>query len=123
VNTPSLFVCCLTLTALLLARATGVAQSVSKPPLEPTSSLHGVCGGEPCDAVARGLGAFVGRKLDGLQANGRACADCHMPTDQFQLSPASAEARFAFLRWRRQWDPEADAALPAHRALTTLGGD
>ena len=111
-NTPSLFVaCCLTLTALLLARATGVAQSVSNPPLEPTSPVHGVCGGEPCDAVARGLGAFFDRKLDGLQANGRACADCHMPTDQFQLSPASAEARFAFLRWRRQWDPEADDPL------------
>ena len=111
-NTPSLFVaCCLTLTALLLARATGVAQSVSNPPLEPTSPVHGVCGGEPCDAVARGLGAFFDRKLDGLQANGRACADCHMPTDQFQLSPASAEARFAFLRWRRQWDLEADDPL------------
>ena len=34
-----------------------------------------------------------------------------MPTDQFQLSPASAEARFAFLQWRRQWNPEADDPL------------
>ena len=33
------------------------------------------------------------------------------PTDQFQLSPASAEARFAFLQWRRQWNPEADDPL------------
>jgi len=50
------------------------------------------CGGEPCDAVVRGFGAFFDRELDGLKANGRACADCHMPTDSFQLSPASVEA-------------------------------
>jgi hypothetical protein len=34
-----------------------------------------------------------------------------MPTDSFQLSPASAEARFEFLRWRRRWDPNADDPL------------
>ena len=113
-NTPSLFVaCCLTLTALLLpmARATGVAQGGGSPHLGVTSNGRVDCGGEPCDAVARGLAAFFDRQLDGLQANGRACADCHMPTDQFQLSPASAEARFAFLQWRRQWDPESDDPL------------
>ncbi len=66
------------------------------------------CGGEPCDAVLRGLRGFVDRTLDG---NGRACADCHMPTDQFQLSPASAEARFRLLQRRRRWNPEADDPL------------
>ena len=113
-NTPSLFVaCCLTLTALLLpmARATGIAQGDGSPHVGVTSNGQVDCGGEPCDAVSRGLAAFFDRRLDGLQANGRACADCHMPTDQFQLSPASAEARFAFLQWRRQWDPEADDPL------------
>ena len=69
------------------------------------------CGGEPCDAVARGFRAFFDRKLDGLGANGRACADCHMPTDSFQLSPASAEARFQLLQWRRRWNPDADDPL------------
>ena len=69
------------------------------------------CGGEPCDAVVRGFRAFFDRKLDGLAANGRACADCHMPTDSFQLSPASVEARFQFLQWRRRWNPDADDPL------------
>jgi hypothetical protein len=32
--------------------------------------------------------------LAGLGANGRACADCHVDSESFQLSPASAEARF-----------------------------
>ena len=36
----------------------------------------GDCGGEPCDAVLRGLRGFLDRTADG---NGRACADCHMP--------------------------------------------
>jgi cytochrome c peroxidase len=77
------------------------------------TSHHGVdaCGGEPCDAVARGFRAFFDRHLNGLQANGRACADCHMPTDSFQLSPASVEARFQFLQWRRRWNPDADDPL------------
>ena len=69
------------------------------------------CGGEPCDAVARGLRAFFDRQLDGLGANGRSCADCHMPTDNFQLSPASVETRFQFLQWRRRWNPAADDPL------------
>jgi cytochrome c peroxidase len=51
------------------------------------------------------------RRLRDLGANGRACADCHMPADSFQLSPASAEARFRLLEWRRQFDPQADDPL------------
>ena len=69
------------------------------------------CGAQPCDAVARGFRAFMDRRLHGLGGNGRACADCHMPSDSFQLSPASAEARFQLLQWRRQFDPQADDPL------------
>ena len=69
------------------------------------------CGGEPCDAVHRGFKAFVGRNLPGLFTNGRACADCHMLTDNFQLSPAGAEARFQDLLRRREQDPDADDPL------------
>jgi cytochrome c peroxidase len=71
----------------------------------------GLCDGEPCDAVDRGLRAFFDRRLDGLSANGRSCADCHMETDSFQLSPASAEARFQALQTRRQTDRFADDPL------------
>jgi len=76
-----------------------------------SSSRADHCGGEPCDAVVRGFRAFFDRQLDGLKANGRACADCHMPTDNFQLSPASVEARFQFLQWQRRWNPDADDPL------------
>ena len=69
------------------------------------------CGGEPCSSVARGARAFADRRLNGLGANGRSCADCHMPADQFQLSPAIAELRFQILRLRRQFHPAADDPL------------
>lgn len=69
------------------------------------------CSGEPCAAVFRGLDAFVDRDLHTLDGNGRACADCHMPSDHFQLSPASAESRFQRLQRRRMWNPAADDPL------------
>src|SRR5450432_624471 len=47
-----------------------------------------------CDQVARGKMDFHARAIMGLGGNGRACADCHMDSDAFQLSPADAEARF-----------------------------
>jgi cytochrome c peroxidase len=69
------------------------------------------CGGENCAAVARGLIGFLDHRLQGLQGNGRSCADCHMPSDDFQLSPSSAEQRFQFLQWRRLWYPAAQDPL------------
>jgi len=73
------------------------------------------CSGESCQAVFRGFFSFLDRRLHGLPGNGRACADCHMPTDNFQLSPADAEARFQFLQARRQRNRYADD--PLFRAL------
>src|SRR5262245_4415813 len=69
------------------------------------------CSGESCEAVFRGFFAFFDRSLHGLDGNGRSCADCHMPSDQFQLSPANAEARFQLLQWRRRFNPKADDPL------------
>lgn len=74
-------------------------------------SIGGSCGGERCDSVVRGALSFLDRDLHGLASNGRACADCHMPTDDFQLSPATAEARYQRLQQRRQWNPRADDPL------------
>ncbi len=71
----------------------------------------GRCGGEPCNAVARGSHAFFDRHLEGLGGNGRACADCHMASDEFQLSPADVEERFQDLARRRLDEPEADDPL------------
>ncbi len=69
------------------------------------------CGGESCHAVLRGVFAFAERHLHGLKGNGRSCADCHMPFDNFQLSPAKAEARFQLLQARRKWNKYADDPL------------
>jgi cytochrome c peroxidase len=63
------------------------------------------------DAVTRGRIAFFQRDLRKLGGNGRSCADCHMPTQEFQLSPAAAKARFDFLQWIRRFFPKADDPL------------
>jgi len=52
--------------------------------------------GAPLDnPVCRGQVNFNDRTLAGLGGNGRSCADCHMATESFQLTPAAAQARFA----------------------------
>ena len=79
-----------------------------------SSSEADYCGGEPCDAVARGFRAFFDRKLDGLAANGRACADCHMPTDSF---PALAGQR----RSEVSVPPVAAAVEPGRRRSCCSG--
>jgi len=110
----ALLACCLVLLSTLGTKANPTAfwpDGVS-PAVPVGSPAHGLdCGGEPCDAVARGLFAFFDRRLHGLGANGRSCADCHMVTDSFQLSPANVEARFQFLKWQRRWNPAADDPL------------
>lgn len=45
-------------------------------------------------AIARGEALFHDHLLEGLGGNGRACSDCHMDADSFQLSPANVETRF-----------------------------
>ena len=49
----------------------------------------------PVDSMfCRGRANFHDRTLAGLGGNGRACADCHMDSESFQLTPAAALARF-----------------------------
>ena len=93
-------------TLLLALAATATSTSATEPAPQTRA-----CGGEACDAVFRGFFAFFDRSLHGMDGNGRSCADCHMPSDQFQLSPASAEARFQLLQLRRRWNPAADDPL------------
>ena len=69
------------------------------------------CRSQPCDSVARGRAAFHDRKLKHLGGNGRACADCHMPSEGFQLSPAAARARLERLLARRTRNVNADDPL------------
>ena len=102
-----LFACCLVLASSLVMRASQSPNQVPGFPAQPPID----CGTEPCQAVHRGFHAFNDRNLQGLLANGRACADCHMLTDNFQLSPATAEARFQLLQERRATNPDADDPL------------
>jgi len=43
--------------------------------------------------------------------NGRSCATCHRPEDNFGLTPATVEARYQALQVRRERDPDADDPL------------
>ena len=69
------------------------------------------CDDEACAAVARGRAAFTQRNLHPLGGNGRSCADCHMPSDSFQLSPATAKARLDALLAQRVYNKQADDPL------------
>lgn len=106
---PSLLACGLLLMSTLGMKATQ-SSTQNRPPGFPAPPPLD-CGAEPCDAVHRGFNAFSDRRLNGIDTNGRACADCHMLTDNFQLSPADVEARFQLLQQRRQTDSDADDPL------------
>jgi cytochrome c peroxidase len=56
-------------------------------------------------AVCRGKANFHDRTLAGLGGNGRACSDCHMDSENFQLTPAAAQARFALMTMTGIDDP------------------
>ena len=97
--------------AAALFMASGVAaEELSEDPAA-QAGVERTCSGEPCDAVVRGFLRFFDRNLRGLGGNGRACADCHMPTNAFQLAPAAADARFRILQWVRRFNPRADDPL------------
>jgi cytochrome c peroxidase len=69
------------------------------------------CESTPCDEVARGRAAFNDRNLSQLGGNGRACADCHVPSDSFQLSPETARRRLDALLEKLQYNKNADDPL------------
>jgi cytochrome c peroxidase len=97
--------------ALVSARHTAVSaqQAPARAGLEGPPDCNG--GGEPCGAVVRGLIGFLDRSPAHLDSNGRSCADCHMPSDHFQLSPADAEARFQLMQFVRRFNPRYDDPL------------
>lgn len=77
----------------------------------PNGAIDLNCDQPPCDAVARGRAAFNDRNLNQIGGNGRACADCHMPSENFQLSPEAVRARFDALLAERAHNPNADDPL------------
>ena len=56
-------------------------------------------------AFCRGMSNFHDRTLAGLGGNGRACSDCHMDAEHFQLTPAAAQARLAKMTMTGVDDP------------------
>src|SRR5689334_4561891 len=94
---------------LVAVIAAGVPNASLGQPPDGATILN--CNETPCDAVARGRAAFNRRNLRQLGGNGRSCADCHMPSDGFQLSPASARARYDALQARREQNSNADDPL------------
>ncbi len=56
-------------------------------------------------AVCRGKANFHDRALAGLAGNGRACSDCHMDAQNFQLTPAAAQARLVTMTMTGVDDP------------------
>jgi hypothetical protein len=67
-------------------------------------------GREPA-AVRQGRRAFNDRQLHGLGGNGRACADCHMASNHFSLTPALASARLDAVQGCRTLLPWVDDPL------------
>jgi cytochrome c peroxidase len=60
----------------------------------------------PVDTTfCRGKAKFHDRVLTGLGSNGRACSDCHMDKENFQLTPAAAMARFSEMAASGEDDP------------------
>jgi cytochrome c peroxidase len=88
-----------------------IASLMMAQPTARTTDRDIACTGQQCGAVESGLQAFLDREVDGLHGNGRACADCHMPTNSFQLSPGNVEARYQLLQFLLRFDPKADDPL------------
>jgi len=110
----ALIVCCVAFAAAFLMKSS--VEVAARAPQNQTSTAAAEqevsrCGGEPCAAVVRGGLAFLDRRLRGMNGNGRACADCHMPSDHFQLSPASVEARFRLMKLLQRFNPDFDDPL------------
>src|SRR5882757_9038534 len=114
-KTPSLLVLCglvLTATLVLSARNTAVSPAALQQHADNERGSPDLeCTGPPCDDVARGRHAFLDHRLQGLDGNGRSCSDCHIASDQFQLSPADVEARFDLLQFVRTFNRNADDPL------------
>jgi hypothetical protein len=96
---------------LVVFGAASTATHAGEDPGMSESMFDADCGGESCSAVLRGIFAFIDRSPGRLHGNGRSCADCHMPLDNFQLSPANAEARYQNLQARRLRYKSADDPL------------
>ncbi|MEO8135754.1 MAG: hypothetical protein ABI831_17480, partial [Betaproteobacteria bacterium] len=85
----------LALFAAIALSACGGGSSESAAPIEAKTCVAGPTVTPVEAAACRGKVNFHDRTLAGLGGNGRACSDCHMDSENFQLTPAAAQERFA----------------------------
>jgi len=71
----------------------GNGDSVADAQVDPNSCTTGAAQVPVDTPSCRGKASFHDRNLAGLGGNGRACSDCHMDSENFQLTPAAAKAR------------------------------
>jgi cytochrome c peroxidase len=86
--------------AIIVSACGGSDYGAAPPPAAPAVVLDAngctTAPAAPVDTpVCRGKANFNDRTLAGLGGNGRSCNDCHMQSENFQLTPAAAQARFA----------------------------
>jgi cytochrome c peroxidase len=88
---------CLQMTAMLLTAATSsVGQKVTAATQDGNAAIG---------AVLFTLG------FPDVHGNGRTCATCHVPSQDFQLTPQNVEARYQALQRRLRTNPQADDPL------------
>ena len=79
----------------LFACGGGGGDNAAVSPVDPNACSTGPEQMPVDTALCRGKANFHDRKLAGLNGNGRACSDCHMDSENFQLTPAAAQGRLA----------------------------
>jgi hypothetical protein len=95
----------LVLLASLLISACGGGGGGVAPTVDANACTPGP-GNTPVDTpFCRGNANFHDRTLAGLGGNGRACSDCHMDSESFQLTPAAAQQRFTLMTMTGTDDP------------------
>lgn len=80
---------------LLLAACGGANEGERMAALDADGCRTGVALTAQDSAFCRGKANFHDRQLSGLGGNGRACVDCHVASERFQLAPTAVRARFA----------------------------
>ncbi|HEY0992696.1 MAG TPA: hypothetical protein VGD80_36835 [Kofleriaceae bacterium] len=71
----------------------------------PATGVHLDLAGPVDKSACRGRANFHDRTLAQLGGNGRACSDCHMDSQRFQLTPAAALARYTAMNLSGVDDP------------------
>ena len=83
------------LAAGLLMVACGGGEADAPTALDADGCATDVAPTAEASAFCRGKANFHDRKLSGLGGNGRACVDCHMASERFQLTPEAVRTRLA----------------------------